>query len=84
MSVWEGVRLRFRPDCNSVSSMKPSPTEADSTIPLPLEPAIFFNKRFVAARYEEGRHEQDIFTNFLVCEELSTDDVGVARGTEFQ
>ena len=38
----------------------------------------------MAARYEEGCNEEYIFTCFLVREGLSTDDVGVAKGTVFQ
>ena len=45
---------------------------------------IFFNERFVAARYEETCYKQDTFTYFLVCKGLSINDVGVARGTVFQ
>ena len=38
----------------------------------------------MAARYEEGCYEKYIFTYVLVHEGLSTDDVGVAKGTVFQ
>ena len=56
----------------------------DSTIAPPTKPAIFLNKRFVAARYEGGCYDKDIFTYCLVCEGLSTDDIGVARTTVVQ
>ena len=32
----------------------------------PAKPAIFFNKRFVPGRYEEGCYEKDILTYFVV------------------
>ena len=38
----------------------------------------------MAARYEEGCYGRYIFTHFLVREGLSTDDVGVAKGTLFR
>ena len=51
--------------------------------PPPKKTAIFFNERFVTARYEEGCHEKYIyiyiFTFILVREGLSTDDVGVGQ-----
>ena len=52
--------------------------------PSPPKPAIFFHERFMAAaRHEERRHE-DISSKYLVvCEGLSNDDVGLARGPLF-
>ena len=38
----------------------------------------------MAARHEEGCYEKNILKNVLVCEGLSNDDVGVARGIVFQ
>ena len=35
----------------------------------------------MAARHEEGSHENKILTDFLVWKGLSNDDVGVARIT---
>ena len=55
-----------------------------TTIAPPPKPAIFFNGRFVAARYDEGCYEKNILKHFLVCKGLSNDDVGVARGIVFQ
>ena len=53
----------------------------DSTIAPPPKTSDFFNERFVAAQYKEGCYEKQALTYFLVREGLSTDDVGVARGT---
>ena len=38
----------------------------------------------MAARHEEGRPETHISMDFLVCDGISNDDVGVAKGTVFQ
>ena len=38
----------------------------------------------MADRHEEGYYEKNIPTNFVVCNGLSNDDVGVARGTVFE
>ena len=38
----------------------------------------------MAARHEEGLHEEHIFIHFLVCKVLLNDDVGVAKGTGCQ
>ena len=35
----------------------------------------------MTARHEEECYEQSILNNFHVCEGVSNDDVGVARGT---
>ena len=57
----------------------------DSTIAPPRKNSDFLErKRFVAARYDEGCYEKYIFTHVFVREGLSTDDVGVAKGTVFQ
>ena len=45
---------------------------------------MFFNERFMASPHDKIFHEQNIFTYFLVCERLSNDDFGVARGAIFQ
>ena len=50
----------------------------------PPKAAVFFNERFVAARYEEGCYEKYFFTYVLVRGGLSIDDVGVAKGTVFR
>ena len=60
-------------------------SETDSTIaPPPSDSAVCFYERFMAARREEGCHENHIFMCLLVCKRLSGDDFGVARGTVFQ
>ena len=38
----------------------------------------------MAARHEEGCHENNILKQFPVCKGLSNDDVGTARGTVFR
>ena len=52
-------------------------------LPAP-KPAIIFNERFVAARYEETCYEKYIFAYVLVREALLTDDVEVAKSTVVQ
>ena len=50
----------------------------------PPKTAIFFDERFMAARHGEGCSETNISMYFLVCEGLSNDGVGVAKGIVFQ
>ena len=53
----------------------------------PKKPAILFNERFMAARHQKWCDEiyvVYILVCFLVCNGISKDDVGVARGAVFQ
>ena len=58
--------------------------QIDSTIAPPQTGDFLKRTRRGAARYEEGCYEKYIFTYVLVRAGLSTDDVGVAKGTVFQ
>ena len=52
--------------------------------PPPPQNGDFLNDFFTAAHCEERCYENHIIIHFLVREGLSTDDVGVARGTVLQ
>ena len=58
----------------------------DSTIAPSQKNSDFLQRTFrLLLDTKKGAcYEMDMFTCFLVCEGLSTDDVGVARGTVLQ
>ena len=52
----------------------------DSTSPL-RNRRRFLTNVFLAPPHDKGLYDKLIFTYLFVCEGLSNDDVGVARGT---
>ena len=59
-----------------MSTLRPAPAQTKTV--------IFFNERFMADRYEEGCYEKKVFTIFLVCKGLSSDDGRVEKSTVLQ
>ena len=49
----------------------------------PPKPAISFDERFMAARHDEGRYEENILTCFFACRGLSNDLTSGWQGSPY-